>query len=128
MPSKHLFIIRVALIAGVFTFAGIAIYQRLQGVVPPGLTGGLPVESLRFVLWALVGASALTTLFLRTRLDAATFTQRGLYTIVGWTFAEGVALLGVVMHFTGAPLTTLSLGLLAFVFALLILPVPRERS
>jgi hypothetical protein len=29
MPSKHLFIVRIGLIGGVFAFAGIALYQRM---------------------------------------------------------------------------------------------------
>lgn len=125
MPSKHLFIVRMGLIAGVFAFAGVALYQRMQGAVPVGLIDQLPLGTLRYVLWILVAVSALAVLFLRSRIAAATVTQRGLYTILGWTFGEGVALFGVVLHFAGGPVTSLALGVLAFVFALLMLPVPR---
>ena len=127
MPSKHLFIIRVGLIAGVFAFAGVALYQRMEGASPAGLADQLPLGTLRYVLWVLVALSALASLFLRTRLGAATPTQRGLFTIFGWAFGEGVALFGVVIHFAGGPVTSLALGLLAFVFALLMLPVPRGQ-
>jgi FtsH-binding integral membrane protein len=124
MPSKHLFIVRIGLIGGVFAFAGIALYQRMQGVVPPGIAESFPLEALRYVLWIVVALSAMATLFLRTRVESAPPAQRGLLTLVGWTFGEGAALLGVVLHFAGGPVTSLALGIIAFVFALLMLPVP----
>jgi len=125
MPSKHLFIVRTGLIAGVFAFAGVAVYQRMQGSIPVGLSAELPLDTLRYVLWVLVALCALSALFLRSRIPGASPTQRGLFTILGWTFGEGVALFGVVLHFAGGPVTALALGLLAFIFALLMLPVPR---
>ena len=125
MPSKHLFIVRIGLIAGVFAFAGVALYQRWQGLSPVGLADQLPLGSLRYVLWVLVALAALAALFLRSRIAAASPTRRGLFVILGWTFGEGVALFGVVLHFAGGPVTSLALGLLAFVFALLVLPVPQ---
>lgn len=127
MPSKHLFIVRIGLIGGVFAFAAIAIYQRMQGIVPPGLSAGLPLETLRYVLWIVVAASALATMFLRTRVESAAPAQRGIYTLVGWTFGEGVALLGIVLHFSGGAITSLALGIVAFIFALLMLPVPQTQ-
>lgn len=128
MPSRQLFIVRVGLIAGVFGFAGIALYQRSQGGAPTGISGTLPLDALRYVVWVLVAASALVSLFLRSRIETAAPTQRGMYTIIGWAFGEGVALFGVVLHFIGGPVTSLALGLLAFIFALLMLPVPPAHS
>lgn len=126
MPSKQLFIVRVALMAGVFMFAGIALYQRATNTTTPQMVD-VPVEALRYVLWVLVGASALASLFLKPRVEAAPYGQKALLTLIGWSFGEGVALLGTILHYLGGPVSSLALGILAFVFALLILPVPRER-
>lgn len=126
MPSKQLFIVRIALMAGVFTFAGIALYQRATNTTAPPVAE-LPVEALRYVLWVLVGASALAALFLKSRVEAAPYSKKALFTLIGWSFGEGVALLGIILHYLGGPMTSLALGMLAFVFSLLLLPVPRER-
>lgn len=129
MPSKQLFVIRIALMTGVFLFAGIVLYQRMNGVGPTSpLLDGMPLETMRYAFWVLVGASALTTLFLRPRIEAAPFPRKALPTLVGWSFGEGVALFGTVIHYAGGPQSTLALGLLTFIFALLLLPVPRERA
>lgn len=126
MPSKQLFIVRIALMTGVFMFAGIALYQRATSTAAPPVVD-LPVEALRYALWVLVGASALATLFLKPRVEAAPYGKKALFTLIGWSFGEGVALLGIILHYFGGPMTSLALGMLAFVFALLLLPVPRER-
>ena len=126
MPSKQLFIVRIALMAGVFMFAGIALYQRATSTAAPMLVE-LPIELLRYLLWVLVGASALASLFLRPRVEVAPYQRKALMTLIGWSFGEGVALLGIVLHYAGGPVTSLALGMLAFVFALLVLPVPSER-
>jgi FtsH-binding integral membrane protein len=129
MPSKSLFIIRVALITGVFLFAGVAAMQRSGGAVPTlAFPEALPLSTMRYLLWALIAASAAGVLLLRTRIETAPPQQRKTLTLVGWMFGEGVALFGIIIYFAGGPVTTVALGLLAFVFALLILPVPRERS
>ena len=39
---------------------------------------------------------------------------------------EGVALFGIILHFMGGPVASLAIGICGFVFALLLLPVPRE--
>lgn len=127
MPSKQLYIIRIALMTGVFMFAGLVLYQRRDPTVAPGFVQGIPLEAMRYVLWVLVGASALTALVLRPRIETAPPQRQALMTLIGWSFGEGVALLGIVMHFAGAPIASLSLGILAFVFALMLLPVPRSR-
>lgn len=126
MPSKQLFIVRIALMAGVFMFAGIALYQRSTNTAAPPVVQ-LPVETLRYVLWVLVGASTLASLYLKPRVEAAPYSKKALFTLVGWSFGEGVALLGIILHYLGGPMSSLALGMLAFVFALLVLPVPRER-
>ena len=129
MPSKNLFIIRVALITGVFLFAGVAAMQRANGNVPAVmLPESMPLSSLRYVLWALVAAAAAGALFLRTRTETARPPQRQTLTLIGWMLGEGVALFGIVIYYAGGPVTSVALGLLAFVFTLMILPVPRERS
>lgn len=126
MPSQRLFIIRIGLMAGVFAFAGVSTYIRITGSAD-ALLGGDVLATLRYVLWALVAASALAALFLKPRIEAAEPARRALLLLIGWSFGEGVALFGTVLFYAGAPTSTMALGLLAFVFALLVLPVPRDR-
>lgn len=125
MPSKQLFIIRIALMAGVFTFAGITIFQRAQGT-PLAIDSPLNVGLMRYVLWALVAASMLVTLVLQGQVQSAAHNKRGVLTLIGWTFGEGVAIFGIILHFIGGPVATLAIGVVGFVFALMLLPVPRE--
>lgn len=125
MPSKQLFIIRIALMAGVFTFAGITLFQRASGS-PLTVTTTLDVGMMRYVLWALVAASMLVTLVLQGQVQSAPHNRRGLLTLIGWSFGEGVALFGIILHFLGGPVASLAIGVVGFIFSLLLLPVPRE--
>jgi FtsH-binding integral membrane protein len=125
MPSKQLFIIRIALMAGVFTFAGITLFQRASGA-PMTVATPFDVGMMRYVLWALVAASMFVTLILQGQVQSAAHTKRGLITLIGWSFGEGVALFGIILHFMGGPVASLAIGICGFVFALLLLPVPRE--
>lgn len=126
MPNKQLFLIRIGLLTGVLLFAGIAVSQRAGSGPPQGLAA-LPLEAMRYVLWVGVGATALVALFLRARVEAASPPQKATLTLVGWSVGEAVALLGIIVHFAGGEVTTLALGILAFVVALMLLPVPREQ-
>lgn len=125
MPSKQLFIVRIALMAGVFTFAGITLYQRATGT-PLAIESPLNVGAMRYVLWALVAASMFVTLLLQGQVQKVPFNKRGLLTLIGWSFGEGVALFGIIIHFMGGPVASLAIGIVGFVFSLLLLPVPRE--
>ncbi len=128
MPSKQLLIIRVALITGVFLFAGVSVYLRaVGGSEATQAVANLPVGTLRYVLWGLVVACGAAVFVLRPRAEVAPPALRGTLTIVGWTLGEGVALFGIILHFAGADISTLALGLLSFIFALVLLPVPRRR-
>lgn len=127
MPFKQLFIIRTALMAGVAAFAAIVTFQRSQGM-SSGFAAPALLENLRYVLWALAAFAVAAALFLRGRVDAAPDRQKGMMLIIGWAFGEGVALLGTVQHFMGASLSTMAVGLVAFIAVLMILPIPRARS
>lgn len=124
MPSKQLFIIRIALMAGVFTFAGLTMYQVAQGT-PLAIGTPLAANSMRYVLWALVAASMIVTLILQSQVQSVPHHKRGVLTLIGWTFGEGVALFGIILHYMGGPMTSLAIGVCGFVFSLLLLPVPR---
>jgi FtsH-binding integral membrane protein len=127
MPTRQLFIIRIALITGVAAFAAMVAYQRAQH---PALGTGLPVpmELLRYALWGLCAAAVGAALFLRTRMGSAPAQRRGAYLVVGWAFGEGVALFGSVQHYLGAARSTMMLGLVAFFTVLMLLPVPRDQA
>jgi hypothetical protein len=127
-PSRHLLIIRIALITGVGTFAAIVAWQRANGSMLAQRVGTeLPMDGLRIALWALAGAAVMSALWLRTRIAGSrgSATSPASMTIIGWSFGEGVALFGIMQHYLGAPLTTMAVGLLAFVVVLITLPVPR---
>jgi hypothetical protein len=132
MRAKQLFIIRVALVTGVAAFAALAAYQRarmganLSLDAAPG--GGLPLDLLRYALWALAGVAVAIALLLRSRIESAPPARRVAMLVVGWAFGEGVALFGTVQHFVGAPLSTMALGLLTFFTVLMLLPIPPERA
>ena len=124
MPSKQLFIIRIALMTGVLMFAALTLYQRSAGAA---MDPNPAVPTMRYLLWVLIGVSALVTLFLRPRVEGGELAKRGSWALIGWSVGEAAALLGIVIHFVGGPVSSLALGVLAFVFALMLLPVPRER-
>lgn len=126
MPSKQLFVVRIGLLTGILLFAGIAMSQRRGGAVPEAMAH-LPVDALRYILWVGVGVAILAALFLRARVESAPPARKALITLTGWSIGEGVALLGIILHFAGGDISTLALGILAFVVALMLLPVPRER-
>ncbi len=125
-PSRVLFMIRIAIAVGVGAFAAFTAFQRSRNPVSPEQFAQLPFDTLRLVLFGLAAACVLAALFLRTRMESSPPARRRLMTIIGWSFGEGVALFGIVLHFVGAPVSTMGLGLLAFVLTLLLLPVPRE--
>ncbi len=131
MALKQLFIIRIALLTGVALFAALATYQRSQGA-DSGLGGGPmlsgSLENMRYVLWALAAAAVAAALFIKPKLEAAKPSQVAAFLIVGWSFGEGVALFGTVLHYAGGPMTTMAIGLLTFVVVLLLLPIPRHRT
>jgi FtsH-binding integral membrane protein len=132
MRAKQLFIVRVALVAGVGAFAALAAYQRARvGTISIDLTASgqpVPLDLLRYVLWGLAGMALAGAVFLRSRIEVARPAQRGAMLVVGWALGEGVALFGTVQHFIGAPLVTMAIGLLTFVVVLILLPIPAERS
>lgn len=128
MPSRHLFIIRIALVSGVAAFAALVVVQRSRGTLPDLSGDASMLAMMRYTLWALAALAGLGALFIRSRLESAKDAQRGQMTVIGWALGEGVALFGVVQHYLGAPVTTMVVGLVAFVLALVLLPVPRDRA
>lgn len=127
MPFSQLFIIRIGLMVGVFLFAGITVYRRSSGEVSMPVDAG-NLEVLRYLLWAAVAATAAVTLVLKARVEAAEPKKKATLTIIGWSIGEGAALLGTIVHFAGGPVASLAIGVLAFVYALVLLPVPRTRA
>lgn len=128
MQARFLFIIRIALITGVTAFAALVLFQRSRGAPTLGAEGVAMLDTMRLVLWGLAGSAIAGVLFLRSRVASATPQQGSTMTVIGWALGEGVALFGVVQHYLGAPVTTLAVGVLTFVVALVLLPVPQERT
>lgn len=126
MPYRNLFLIRTALMTGVFLFAAVAVFGPRFGVLPE-VSLNEQVGALRYVFWAVIAAAAVGALVLRPRVESAPVASQGGLLIIGWALGEMAALLGGAMYMGGAGNTPLSLGLMTFVFTLVILPIPRPR-
>jgi hypothetical protein len=123
---KQLFIIRIALLFGVAMFAGLTIFLRQSGNLPPADAETLArIATMRYAVWGLSAFSLAWALLWKARAEAA-MTETGVARamILGWAPAEGTAILGTVTHFLGGPVATLAFGLLAFVVVLLVLRIP----
>lgn len=125
MPTRTAFIIRIALMTGVFLYAAIVWIQGPSAAVATGSADR--IQTLRYVLWGLVPLSAVVALLLRPRLATATPEMQGRLLLIGWSVGEAAALLGITIRYMGGPVSSMALGVLAFVTALLLLPVPRLR-
>ncbi len=126
MPNRNLFLIRTALMTGVFLFAGIAYFGPRFGMNPQ-LNFDALAGNLRYVLWAFLATAVAGAALLRPRVESAPADKQAQYLIIGWALGEAAALFGIVMFMGGAGLTPMSLGLMTFVFTLVLLPIPRPR-
>lgn len=125
MPTRTAFIIRIGLMSGVFLYAAL-VWFRVVGITDP--TQAAPdLQALRYVLWGLVPLSVVVALVLRPRVESAPPQMQGRLLLIGWAVGEAAALLGITIRYLGGPVSSMALGLLAFVTALLLLPVPRLR-
>lgn len=126
MPYRNLFIIRTALMTGVFLFAGVAYFGPRFGV---GVDTQFPgaVEQFRYVLWGFVAIAVAAALLLRSKLETATAAKQAQFLIIGWAIGEAASLFGTVQFMSGAGIGPLGLGLMTFVFTLVMLPIPRPR-
>jgi hypothetical protein len=123
---RQVFLIRIALILGVATFAAITVFMRASGNLPEADATTLEkIVYLRYAVWALSAFSLAWAFFWKTRAESA-MSEQGVNQslIVGWAPGEGTAILGIVTHFMGGPVATMAFGLLAFVLVLLVLRVP----
>lgn len=123
---KQLFLIRMALLIGVTTFAGITIFMRSSGNLPEADAATLErITYMRYAVWALSAFSVTWAFLWKARAEAA-MTEAGVNQaiILGWAPGEGTAILGTVTHFLGGPVASLAFGMLAFVAVLLVLRIP----
>lgn len=123
---RPIFLIRIALLLGVTTFAGITVYLRASGRLPaPAPEASANLAYLRYAVWA-VSALALVWAFVWKGRAEAAMTEAGVHRalIIGWAPGEAAALLGAATHFAGGPIASLGFGLVAFVAVLLVLRIP----
>jgi hypothetical protein len=123
---KQLFIIRMALLVGVTTFAGITLFMRSSGNIPDADAATIErITYMRYGVWALSAFAVAWAFLWKARAEAAmTEAAMNQAIILGWAPGEGAAILGAVTHFMGGPVASLAFGMLAFVVVLLILRVP----
>lgn len=126
MPYRNLFIIRIALMTGVFLFAGIGYFGPRFGMVASVDYGAMD-GALRYLAWGFLAVAVVGALLLRTRLDGASPNRLAQLLIIGWALGEAAALMGIVTHMAGGGLGPLALGLMGFVCTLVLLPIPRPR-
>lgn len=126
MPYRNLFIIRTALMTGVFLFAAVAFFGPRFGLLPEQDLNPM-IGQLRYALWGAMAVAMVAALVLRSRVESARPEQQGTLLIIGWALGEMAALFGGAMYMAGGGSTLLSLGLLTFVFTLVLLPIPRPR-
>lgn len=127
---KKVFIIRMALLLGVLSFAGLTIYLRQSGNLPEADAEALRrIAYMRYAVWGLAAFSVAWAFMWRARAEAA-MTEQGAASamIIGWAPGEGTALLGSVTHFLGGPIATLATGLLAFIVVLMVVRIPTKAS
>jgi len=123
---RKLFVIRIAFIMGVATFAAITVFLRTQGKLPePGPEQLAGVEQVRYMMWGFSAFAVVLALLMRTRTESAmTEAQMNSALIVGWAGGEGAALGSIVALFIGGSVATMAVGILAFIVVLLILRIP----
>lgn len=128
---RRIFLIRIALIAGVAIFAALTAYQRMSGMIPDATDPDAlrTLQMIQYASWAYSAFAVVLAFYFRSRVEAARSEQE-IHTalIIGWAPAEGAALLAVVQYFLGAPLATMAVGVLAFAVVLLLLPIPDTRN
>jgi hypothetical protein len=126
MPYRNLFIIRIALMTGVFMFAGIAYFGPRFGMLS-AVDFGTMHDGLRYLSWAFLALAVAGALLLRTKLEGAPPDRVSQVLIIGWALGEAAALMGIVAFMAGGGLGPLALGLMGFVCTLVLLPIPRPR-
>jgi hypothetical protein len=124
MPHRNLFIIRIALMTGVFLFAAIAFFGPRFGVAP-AVTLGDSAGAMRYVLWGFVAIAVMGSTLLKSRIGAVAPPKQASYLIIGWALGEAAALCGIVLYLGSGSTASMGLGLMAFVFTLVMLPIPR---
>lgn len=126
MPYRNLFVIRTALMTGVFLFAAVAYFGPQLGLEPKlNLVDGL--STLRYVNLAFIAVAVIGAALLRFRLETVPAERHGTSLIIGWALGEAAALFGVVLFMGGGEKWSLALGVISFVFTLVVLPIPRPR-
>ncbi len=124
---RSLFIIRIALLAGVVLFAGVTHWLHMQGRLPmPDEAGLRMLDTLRYVLWGVCAFAVAWAFIWKARAESAK-DMAGVSTalIIAWAPGEAAGLLGCVIHFQGGPIAPMATGILAFVVVLLVARIPR---
>jgi len=121
----NLFVIRASLLTGVLIFGGITYYIHSQA--PPTWDGN--VQTLTWAVLGIWGAITATLVVVgRMYRKADARDQRASLAIAGWALGEAAALMGGIHYFlTGSP-QRYGYGLIIFVIALVMFPIPRDEG
>jgi hypothetical protein len=113
--------IRIAMIVGVACFGGLTWYLHATGRRPAQQAPTLDLATM--VLW--VAATAALLYLRRLYAAAPTRARRATAAILGWSAGELAALAGIVHYFVTGDPQRFTFGMLVFVIALLLFPIPR---
>lgn len=126
MPYRNLFIIRTALMTGVFLFSAVVFFGPRFGLLPEQDSNPM-IGQMRYALWGVIALAVIGASLLRPRVESSPAAKQGTLLIIGWALGEMAALFGGALYMAGGGPTPLSLGLMTFVFTLVLLPIPRPR-
>lgn len=125
MNANRLFILRLAFVAGVIIATAVVVFQRQR----LGQTAGDEnlLNTIRYGVWGYSLFALMVALMIRGKRESLSIERQNSLTVVGWAPGEGAALLGIVSHFLGGTVATMTVGILAFAVVLVILPIPSLR-
>ncbi|HEX5633465.1 MAG TPA: hypothetical protein VFX50_09560 [Gemmatimonadales bacterium] len=120
----RLAVIRIAMLAGVLTFGGVAFFVR-RGANPPALAADTSVLQLAgSLIWAVAIIGVLVLFMLLRGRD--TPERRASFSIIGWALGEAVALYGAVFLYLTGDAQWFLMGLTAQLLTFFIFPLRRR--
>lgn len=117
---QALFFVRMALISGVAIFSGITWYLHSTGALQTR-----PQPEVGMAILGLQAALLVAVIFFSRRQDpGADPARRATVAIIGWALGEAAAFAGLVYYFVSGDASRAGIGLLIFVAALIVFPIP----
>ncbi len=127
LTPQTLNIVRLALLTGVLGFGAYGWFSTRNG----GLSESLDPEVARVFQYAFIalflGVMAGMAAIRRKALDGETFAKKAQFSLIGYALGEGVALFGGVYLLVSGSMTLYLAGLLVFLLAFVLFPIPENN-